>query len=106
MKLPTFGEARKAVQNKTSTPLDRFIHHWEPQGKEEESFRTMLSSLLDWVRIGGVAVNLTKDEIEEAIANLPRYQSKDPYEGFQEADNPLRFFWNPETERYEEKRWN
>lgn len=101
MKLPTFGEARKALLDCASTPLDRFIHHWEPQGKEAKLFRAMLSELLDWSRS---SCSMTPSEIEEAIADLPRHQPATEEKinaNYGTQENLIRSFWNPTTGLYE-----
>lgn len=55
MKIPTWFEVdRKLVAGvEKLTPVEAFIHEYEPAGSDEVAFRHHLQALIDYVKGGG-----------------------------------------------------
>lgn len=49
MSIPTWEEARKAVQGGTPTALEIFIYDYEPSGEDCALFRSRLQDLMDGI---------------------------------------------------------
>lgn len=47
--IPSWEEAERAVKGGNATPLDEFVYHNEPAGKNDIEFRAQLNALVGYV---------------------------------------------------------
>ena len=47
--IPEWEDAAKAVENGNASPLDLFVYHNEPAGKQDIEFRKQLTNLVEYL---------------------------------------------------------
>ena len=88
MNLPSFVECYAKCTSGTAATLEKFIANFEPEGREEvDTFREQLAKLIE--------------ETNSLGSKFPS-QTIDIDQG--RFENPLHFFWNLETNTYEQRK--
>jgi hypothetical protein len=49
IEVPTWEQAKEAVERGDANPLELFVYHNEPAGREDEEFRKQLNAMIGFV---------------------------------------------------------